>query len=275
MHTEKTTSVPASPARKLAREEVWALLNQECRAELESCSLIGSYLFECILRFDSFEDALARRLAECIGGPAYHSDALAGTFRPILTDPAFPLEHVFDDVAAFRSRDPACSRLHQVLLYYKGFHALQLYRISNFLWKIGETGFARFINYRVSANLSVDIHPAAQIDSGIFIDHGTGVVIGETAIVGSGVSIMQDVTLGGTGKDAGRRHPEICSGVQIGAGAKILGNIKIGHFCKIGAGTIVLKGAPGYCTIVGVPGRIVAKCGGANPAGPMGLEILQ
>lgn len=275
MQTAKLPPLHAQGAVIRLREpgEAWAILVAESRAEAESGSLLSRYLSDRILVHSGLEEALARHLADCISGPGFASADLARAFYAILIDPAFRMDHVFEDMAAFMSRDPACARLYEVILFYKGFQALQLHRIANFLWKSGETGFARHINYRSSVQLAVDIHPAAQIDAGIFIDHATGVVIGETSIVGKGVSMMQDVTLGGTGKETGRRHPEICSGVLIGAGAKILGNIKIGPSCRIGAGTIVLKDAPAGCTIVGVPGRIVGRVDAVNPASAMNHNL--
>ncbi|HJV87392.1 MAG TPA: serine O-acetyltransferase [Noviherbaspirillum sp.] len=196
---------------------------------------------------------LARRLAcEDLQEPALHA-----LMEDILRDQPLILAQVTDDLAAVRERDPACPDSLHVLLNLKGFHALQTYRIAHALWQAGRTELAFALSNQASAVFAVDIHPAARIGSGVMLDHGTGIVIGETAVVEDKVSILQNVTLGGTGKEHGDRHPKIRQGVMIGAGAKILGNIEVGTMSKVAAGSVVLKPVPPHCTVAGVPARVV------------------
>jgi serine O-acetyltransferase len=151
-------------------------------------------------------------------------------------------------------------------LYFKGFHALQTHRIGHWLWNHGRESLALFFQNQMSVEFGVDIHPAARLGHGIMLDHATGVVIGETAVVGNNVSILQSVTLGGTGKDEGDRHPKIGDGVLISAGAKILGNIRVGDGAKVGAGSVVLENVPAHTTVAGVPARIVGRPSSDQPA---------
>lgn len=177
------------------------------------------------------------------------------------------------DLHAVSERDSACCSQVTPLLYFKGFHALQAYRVAHWLWQQGRKSLALFLQNRISAVFAVDIHPAARIGKGIMFDHATGIVIGETAVVGDMVSIMQSVTLGGTGKEAGDRHPKVSNGVLIGAGAKILGNITVGECAKVGAGSVVLKDVPARAVVAGVPAKIIGDnlCG--QPAQEMDHHI--
>ena len=169
------------------------------------------------------------------------------------------------DLRAVYERDPACHRLMQPMLFFKGYQALQAYRIGHWLWENGRRDMAYFVQMRCSEVFGVDIHPAARIGTGVMIDHAHSIVIGETAVVGNDVSMLHSVTLGGTGKQRGDRHPKIRRGVMIGAGAKILGNIKVGHCSKVAAGSVVLKDVPENCTVAGVPAVPVgSRC--AEPA---------
>jgi len=170
---------------------------------------------------------------------------------------------------AVADRDPACLRLMEPLLYFKGFHALQTHRLAHALIKAGRRDFAMYLQSRSSAVFGVDINPAARIGKGIFFDHATGIVVGETCVIDDDVSILQGVTLGGTGKEIGDRHPKIRHGVLIGAGAKILGNIEIGHCARVAAGSVVLAPVPHNKTVAGVPARIVGEAGCAEPARDM------
>ncbi|MFC1748304.1 serine O-acetyltransferase [Pseudomonadota bacterium] len=163
------------------------------------------------------------------------------------------------DLACVRKRDPACTNYLIPILFFKGFHAICLYRLSNFAWKYGYKNIALFLQNKCTTLLSVDIHPAATIGSGLFLDHATGIVIGETTVIGDDVSILQNVTLGGTGKDSGDRHPKVGNGVLLGAGSKVLGNIKVGDYSKIAAGSIVLSDIPRCSTAVGVPAKVVKQ----------------
>jgi serine O-acetyltransferase len=155
------------------------------------------------------------------------------------------------------------------VLYFKGFHAIQTHRLAHWLWEKGRKDFALYLQSRSSAVFQTDINPAAHIGRGIFLDHATGLVVGETAVVEDDVSMLQDVTLGGTGKEDGDRHPKIRRGVLIGAGAKILGNIEVGECARIAAGSVVLKSVPPHMTVAGVPARVVGEAGCAEPARAM------
>jgi serine O-acetyltransferase len=170
------------------------------------------------------------------------------------------------DLMAVFERDPACHRFLQPLLFFKGYQAVQAYRVGHWLWKSGGTDLAYFVQMRVSEVFGVDIHPAARIGKGIMIDHAHSIVIGETAVVGDNVSMLHSVTLGGTGKEDGDRHPKIGDGVLIGAGAKVLGNITVGRCSRIAAGSVVLEDVPPNSTVAGVPARVVGKAGCAQPA---------
>jgi serine O-acetyltransferase len=177
------------------------------------------------------------------------------------------------DVVAVHDRDPACNRYLEPLLYFKGFQAVQTHRMAHQLWKMDRRDFAYYLQSRSSVVYSVDIHPAARIGRGIFIDHAHGVVIGETAVVEDNVSLMQDVTLGGTGKETGDRHPKIRHGVLIGAGAKILGNIEIGHCSRVAAGSVVLHDVPPNRTVAGVPAKVVGYAGCEEPSRVMDHQL--
>jgi serine O-acetyltransferase len=170
------------------------------------------------------------------------------------------------DLMAVLDRDPACHRLLQPILFFKGFQAVQAYRIAHWLWRRGRTDMAYFVQMRVSEVFGVDIHPAARIGKGLMIDHAHSIVIGETAVVGDNVSMLHSVTLGGTGKEDGDRHPKIGDGVLIGAGAKVLGNIRVGNCSRIAAGSVVLADVPPCSTVAGVPARVVGEAGCAQPS---------
>jgi serine O-acetyltransferase len=177
------------------------------------------------------------------------------------------------DIEAVFDRDPACERLIEPFLYFKGFHAIQAQRVTHWLWHNGERDFALYLQSRSSEVFQTDIHPAAQFGQGILLDHATGLVVGETALIEDNVSLLQDVTLGGTGKDAGDRHPKIRRGVMIGAGAKVLGNIEIGENARIAAGSVVLRTVPPNAVVAGVPARLVRMMQGAPSLGGMD-EVL-
>jgi serine O-acetyltransferase len=177
------------------------------------------------------------------------------------------------DLSAVFERDPACHSYLDAFLFYKGFHALESWRVSHWLWREGRKAMALFLQSRISQLFAVDVHPAAKIGRGIMFDHATGIVIGETAVVEDDVSIMQGVTLGGTGKESGDRHPKIRRGVLLSLGAKILGNIEIGEYSRVGAGSVVLKSVPAHCTAVGVPAKLVNCDCGDNPSQAMNHYI--
>jgi serine O-acetyltransferase len=176
---------------------------------------------------------------------------------------------VFDDIKVIFERDPSAKNVFEVVLLYPGLHAIWGYRVSHFLHRIYIPFLPRLISQSVRFLTGIEIHPCAQIGRRVFIDHGMGVVIGETSIIGDDVTIYQGVTLGGTGKEKGKRHPTIQNGVVIGTGAKVLGNIVIGQNSRIGAGSVVVQNIPPESTVVGIPGRIVTRNGVRLPPQPL------
>src|ERR1700733_1388437 len=244
------------PPAQLADDPVWQEIREEVQREIDRESILASFLYATILKHETLEDAMSFHLAGKLGGPSV-SEML---IREVI-DEAFAWspsigEATRADLRAVRERDPASTSFSHPFLYFKGFQALQSYRVAHWLWTQDRRSLALFLQNRISQVFAVDIHPAARIGHGILIDHGTGVVIGETAVVENDVSMLHEVTLGGTGKETGDRHPKVREGVLIGAGAKILGNVEIGKRAKIGAGSVVLDSVPAHCTAAGVPARI-------------------
>jgi len=184
-------------------------------------------------------------------------------------------EAIRADLQAVVTRDPACRGYSVPLLYFKGFHALQSYRVGHHFWTTDRNALALYLQSRISEVFAVDIHPGARIGKGILFDHATSVVIGETSVIEDDFSMLHEVTLGGTGKEGGDRHPKIRRGVMIGAGAKVLGNIVIGEGAKIGAGSVVLEAVPPHCTVAGVPAKLVGYPSAALPALEMDQTIEQ
>lgn len=207
-------------------------------------------------------DALACLLARKLADDAIDRSTLAGLIGDAFEDDPEIAAGAAADLLAVRERDPSCGDLLTPLLFFKGFQSLQAHRVSHWLWRGGRRHLARHMQSRMSEVFAVDFHPAARIGRGIMIDHGTSVVIGETAVIEDEVSMLQEVTLGGTGKESGDRHPKVRRGVLIGAGAKILGNIEIGEGAKVGAGSIVLDDVAPFTTVVGVPARPVGRTAG-------------
>ena len=187
-------------------------------------------------------------------------------FNKASADDSCIVEAAKADIGAVLERDPACVRLLEPLLYFKGFHAIQAHRLNHWLWHNGERDFALYLQSRSSEVFQTDIHPGAKFGHGIFLDHATGLVVGETAEVGDNVSMLQGVTLGGTGKEAGDRHPKIRQGVVIGASAKVLGNIVVGEHARIAAGSVVLKPVPPHATVAGVPAKVMRVADSDEPA---------
>lgn len=250
-------------------DAVWEALQAEASRDAAREPVLASFLHAAILHHATLEDALSFHLGGKLATPALSEMLIREVIQEALrADPGIGAA-VRADVLAVRDRDPAAGSLSAPFLYYKGFHALQSYRIAHWLWGRERRPLALYLQNRISERFAVDIHPAARIGSGIFVDHGTGLVIGETAVVGDDVSILQEVTLGGTGKERGDRHPKIRDGVLICAGAKVLGNIEIGARATIGAGSVVLDSVPAGCTAVGVPARLVGKCASQEPARDM------
>lgn len=220
---------------------------------------LASSLYGEILVHDTLEETLSTVLANALHTDTFQATQWITLFRTALhEDPTFP-RRVRADISAFMQRDPATSHAVRVLLHSKGFQALQSWRLANWLWKQDRISLALFLQSRISACFAVDIHPAATIGAGVLIDHGTGIVIGETAVIGDNVSILHNVTLGGTGKESGDRHPKVADGVMIGAGATILGNIHIGTCAHVAACSVVLKNVAPYAVVSGVPAKVVGK----------------
>jgi serine O-acetyltransferase len=239
------------------QDPLWLQIRKEVEEEASREPMLASFFHATILKHRRLEDALSFLLASKLGGHALSAMSLREVFDESFAKAPEIAVAVRVDLQGVYERDPACPSLATPLMYFKGFQALQAHRIAHWLWTEGRQTLARHLQSSISELFAVDIHPAARIGSGVFIDHGTGVVIGETAVVGDNVSILQHVTLGGTGKETGDRHPKIHSGVLISAGAKVLGNIVVGTGAKIGAGSVVLSDVPPHSTVAGVPAKVV------------------
>ncbi|WP_149142952.1 serine O-acetyltransferase [Gemmobacter caeruleus] len=247
-------------------DPVWSRVCDEARAALAIEPLLGGLVHSSLLHHPTMERALAYRFSLKLA-----SGEMSEQLLRELADEAYGADAQLGqaaraDLVAVYDRDPACHRYLQPLLFFKGYQAVQAYRVGHWLWSQGRHDMAYFVQMRVSEVFGVDIHPAAQIGRGIMIDHAHSIVIGETAVVGDNVSMLHSVTLGGTGKEDGDRHPKIGNGVLIGAGAKVLGNIHIGHCTRIAAGSVVLQDVPPCKTVAGVPARVVGEAGCDQPA---------
>jgi serine O-acetyltransferase len=243
-------------------EEIRARALEIVEREPALCTLID----ETVLKRASFAECLTYRLARKLVNHSASIEVLHTTFMDAFLHHPIILQQVACDMNAVNERDPACRDVLTPLLYFKGFQALVCYRVAHYLWTAGRDEFAIYLQSLISETFAVDIHPAAEIGCGILLDHATGFVAGETAVIEDNVSILHEVTLGGTGKARGDRHPKVRSGVLIGAGAKILGNVEIGAGAKIGACSVVLKDVPPHTSVAGVPARIVGKASEISPA---------
>jgi serine O-acetyltransferase len=250
-------------------DPLWDTLRQEAAAMAREEPVLASLVYASVLNQPCFEDALNYILAERLGSKQTPAAPLCQVFGHVTADAPQIAIAARADLAAVCERDPACKSSLEVLLFLKGFHAIQTYRLAHSLLQRGRRSLALYLQNHTALVFGIDINPSARLGSGIMIDHGTGVVIGETAVVEDGVSILQGVTIGGTGKEAGDRHPKIREGVMIGAGAGIFGNVEIGARAKIGAGSVVLKAVPAQCTAAGVPARLVGPCAHREPAREM------
>ncbi|WP_073274621.1 serine O-acetyltransferase [Microbulbifer donghaiensis] len=228
--------------------------------------VLASYFHNTVLRHKSLDDALAYQLASVLDHNALTATALQEVIAAALQADASIPRCMRADISAWYDRDPACDQYLTPFLYFKGFHALQSHRVAHWLWQQGRHTLALYFQSRVSEQFAVDIHPAAKFGCGIMIDHATGLVVGETTVVEDDVSILHSVTLGGSGSGGGDRHPKIGRGVMIGAGAKILGPVRIGESVKIAAGSLVLSDVPEHTTVAGVPARQVGGTTAAAPA---------
>lgn len=250
----------------LDRDAIWAQIRDEASAAIRGEPLLGSVIHAGLLHHESLKSALAYRFSQKLASGEMNEQIL----REIVDDAYAKSPELADasraDLLAVYDRDPATHRLIQPILFFKGFQALQAYRVGHWLWQRGRHDMAYFIQMRCSECFGVDIHPAARIGVGVMMDHAHSIVIGETATVGNDVSMLHSVTLGGTGKEDGDRHPKIEDGVLIGAGAKVLGNIRVGHHSRIAAGSVVLHDVPPCKTVAGVPARVIGDAGCAEPS---------
>jgi serine O-acetyltransferase len=250
----------------ISADALWQRLQSETIAMSADEPLLAGYLRNSVLDRESLIDALSHLLARKLTTESLSTDRLVGVFSIALGSSSEIMRAISCDLLATADRDPASHGIANPFLNYKGFHALEMYRAYHYLWLNRRYALACYLQGRASEVFAADIHPAATIGCGLFIDHGTGIVIGETAVIEDNVSILQDVTLGGTGKVSGDRHPKVGKGVLIGAGAKVLGNIRVGEGAKIGAGSVVLKDVPPHTTVVGIPARAVGHPKSHDPA---------
>ena len=247
-------------------DPVWDRIRDEANEIVDKEPILGGLVHSGILHHMNLERALAYRMSLKLASGEMTDQILREIVdEAYRSDPGLG-QAARADIVAVYERDPACHRFIQPVLFFKGFQAIQAYRVGHWLWSNGREELAYFIQMRVSEVFGIDIHPNAQIGQGIMIDHAHSIVIGETAIVGDNVSMLHSVTLGGTGKADGDRHPKIENGVLIGAGAKVLGNITIGYCTRIAAGSVVLQDVPPCKTVAGVPAKIVGEAGCAQPS---------
>ena len=254
---------------------VWAALRNEAIATSRSEPPLASLLDAVILCHHSLGEALSFQIARKLGDGVLTPISLREICEEAFDSSPRMVSDAEADLRAVFERDPACKGYLQPFLFFKGFMALQAYRLGHWLWGQGRETLAFYLQSRTSELFQVDIHPAAKIGSGVFFDHGTGIVIGETAVVGDDVSMLHGVTLGGTGAERGDRHPKIGKGVLLGAGAKVLGNIQIGDYAKIASGSVVLKPVPSGCTAAGVPARLINCPSGGEPARTMDHTLAE
>ncbi len=258
-----------APAGLASYDPIWTALKSQAQDLAEAEPELSSFAHATILTHDRLEEALSHHLARKIGG----EDVSPLQIREIFSD-AFAAGPDFGaavraDLSAVYERDPACHSYVQAFLFFKGFHALESYRVAHWLWSNGRRVMALYFQNRISELFAVDIHRAARIGRGIMMDHATGIVIGETAVVEDDVSMLHGVTLGGTGKENEDRHPKVRRGVLLAAGAKVLGNIEIGEYSRVAAGSVVLKAVPPHTTVAGVPARIIGKANSPRPSHDM------
>jgi serine O-acetyltransferase len=250
-------------------DPVWSRIREEADEIVRREPTLASFVMGTVVNHDTLESAVVHRIAARLHHAAVPSDLIAQTYMDVIHHDPTLAEAFRADIMAVADRDPACSRFIEPMLYFKGFHAIQTHRLAHALWNAGRRDLALYLQSRSSEVFQTDIHPAARLGRGLFLDHATGLVVGATAVVEDNVSMLQDVTLGGTGKEHEDRHPKVRQGVLIGAGAKILGNIEIGQCARVAAGSVVLKPVPRNTTVAGVPAQVVGTAGCAEPARSM------
>lgn len=257
----------------LSVDELWAKIREDARGLVECEPLLASFYHATIIGHTDLRGAMSFLLSSKLADEVVSAMALREIIEQAYEADEGLIEAACADIQAVCTRDPAVERYSTVLLYLKGFQAIQAYRVAHWMWQQGRRSLALYIQSRVSTIFQVDIHPAAVIGFGVMFDHATGIVVGETCVIENDVSILQSVTLGGTGKESGDRHPKIRKGVMIGAGSKILGNIEVGECARVGAGSVVLNPVPPHTTVVGVPAQVVGCAGCDTPALDMDQTI--
>ncbi|MGE0408112.1 MAG: serine O-acetyltransferase [Amphiplicatus sp.] len=250
----------SSKVVKLSTDQTWSRMRVEAATAAAQEPTLASFLHATVLNHTTFEGALSYRLAEKLSDGEMNAMLWREVCASAYADEPSIVKAGLADILAVYERDPACNEYVQPFLYFKGYLALEAQRVANWLWRKDRRPLALYLQSRMSELFQVDIHPATTIGKGVFIDHATGVVIGETAVIEDDVSILQNVTLGGTGKEMGDRHPKIRRGALISVGAKVLGNIEIGEGAKVAAGSVVLKSVRAHCTVAGVPAVPVGDC---------------
>ena len=265
--------MPAIAEKFAICDPVWSDLREEAIRMAAAEPTLASFVHATILNHERLEEALTYHLAQKLGNDDVGAMQVRQVFDQAFADSPVIGDEVRADLSAIYERDPAVTTFVEPFLFFKGFHSLQAYRVTHWLWAKKRQALASHFQSRISEVFGVDINPAARIGRGVMIDHGTGVVIGETAVVEDDVSMLQGVTLGGTGKEHGDRHPKVRRGVMLGAGAKVLGNIEVGAYSRVGAGSVVLKDVPERCTVAGVPAKVVVCAGCDRPAQEMNQII--
>ncbi len=264
-HSAKVIGLPGT-------DLVFSRIRTEGEAILRAEPELSNLVLPTVLNQEDLAGAVIHRIASRLDHPDVSGPLLRQVFAELSNDGA--IRAAFEaDILAVSDRDPACTALIQPLLFFKGFHAIQAHRMAHALWKAGRQTLALYIQSRSSSVFQTDIHPAAVFGKGLFLDHATGLVVGSTAVIEDDVSMLQDVTLGGTGKQVGDRHPKIRHGVLIGAGAKVLGNIEVGHCSRVAAGSVVLQPVPPKTTVAGVPARVVGTAGCPEPSRSMDQRL--
>jgi serine O-acetyltransferase len=256
-----------------ALDPIWTRLRSEAEHVVAREPALAGLVYTYILNHEKLEGAVAHRIADRLDSQQLDGSIISRAFDEMCESDREFSQRLRADLVAVHDRDPACTRFIEPVLYFKGFHALQTHRLSHWLYLGGRQDFALYLQSRASEVFQVDIHPAVPMGKGIFLDHATGVVIGGTAVIEDDVSILQNVTLGGTGKERGDRHPKIRRGVLIGAGATILGNIEVGHCSLVAAGSVVLQPVPPKATVAGVPARVVGSSPCAEPSRSMDQRL--
>lgn len=257
----------------VSAQALWPKMREEAKAARAAEPALAKFIDATVLDRDSLSDAVIHRISRRLGHADLDTTLVIETFQAIAGADAEFSNLLAADLHAVFDRDPACQRYLEPILYFKGFHALATHRFAHALWNAGRHDLAFYLQSQASKIFATDIHPAARFGHGIMLDHATGLVVGETAVVGDNVSMLHGVTLGGSGKQTGDRHPKIGAGVLIGAGAKVLGNIHVGNCCLIASGSVVLNDIPPHKTVAGVPAKIVGSTGTREPSLTMEQQL--